>query len=181
VKKVKISQKTPFLPIFTISKRATGRNGAVRFLYGFIDIMSKIKYLKFQSNSPNHFLDKWILNLIYYTKTAIFELKWFQHKVRCLACSNFFFKMLQNYQVKDCHIQRSAPFRYKNLKWTIFKQKRPFLGQKQPFLSKNGSSTKYAVWPVPIQHKGAVRRHQGCRQILNLLPFYYQGCPIMSF
>jgi len=58
VKKVKISQKTPFLPIFTISKRATGRNGAVRFLYGFKDIMSKIKYQKFQSNSPNQFLDK---------------------------------------------------------------------------------------------------------------------------
>jgi hypothetical protein len=33
-------------------------------------------------------------------------------------------------------------------------------------------------------HTGAVKRYQGCRQILNLLPFlvfYYQGYPALLF
>ena len=78
MKKLKFSQKIAILPIFMTSKRPTGRNRAVRFFCGCEGMMSKITDTKFQLKSPNRFLDKSILILIYNTKTAIFELKWFQ-------------------------------------------------------------------------------------------------------
>jgi hypothetical protein len=77
VTNIKFLPKVAILPIFMTSKRPMGRNGAVRFSYGCIVIMSKITDKKFEASSPNRFLDKCFLILIYYTKTAIFEKKWF--------------------------------------------------------------------------------------------------------
>ena len=58
------------------SKRAMGRNGAVRFFGGTEDIKSIIAQKNFLLKINIAFLDICISNLIYNTKQGIFVEKW---------------------------------------------------------------------------------------------------------
>jgi len=134
MEKLQFSQKMAILPIFTLAKRPTGRNGAVGFLSTTDSNKSYFTHKKFQMIIPCQFLVTSIWKMIYSTKRAFFEKKWLFPRAHYQEPKSDLVKMWHNYIVKNGQNTNFAPWCETHTYFDIYMPKMPMLGQKWMFL-----------------------------------------------